>query len=119
MSSRYPPHDSGRSPYHYSDPFNDPHSTAGRHSQEQTYDGSARLGGDLSGGQQRYQLSDSSSYVDSSATLPTGSFATLPGVADDDKSYGMHQQEDDDEARPLRDEFQGGGGGFYRPEGEQ
>ena len=130
MAQQYPPYDyHGNQQHHqqssYSNPFDDsaPHSTPERHysAGSQGYGDSTHLGGDLSGGQQRYQLSDgASSYLDSSATLPTGSFTTLPdgGVADD-KSYGYNTQEDDDEARPLRDGFQGGGGGFYRPEGEQ
>ncbi|ORY64638.1 chitin synthase-domain-containing protein [Leucosporidium creatinivorum] len=131
MSGQYPPQD-GRGGYPssspYADPFNDPpHSTGSPqpppHSQRQQ-DSSygAHLGGDLSGpsagGPQRYQLSDSSSYQGSTQTLPTASSYSLADP-DLEKSYdgGYHGQDDDDEARPLRDGYNGGGG-FYRPEGQ-
>lgn len=130
MSGQYPPHD-GRGPYPssspYADPFQDSHSTQPAHGGRQdSSQGSyaANLGGDISGGgggpgPQRYALSDTPSFQGSTQTLPTASSYSLADP-DQEKSYdgGYHGQEDDDEARPLRDAYNGGGG-FYRPEGQE
>lgn len=126
MSGQYPPQD-GRGPYPSSSPYADPfqdsaHSTQPAHGQDSSSQGSygAHLGGDLSGGgagPQRYSLSDTPSFQGSTQTLPTASSYSLA----EEKSYdgGYHAQDDDDEARPLRDGYSGGGGGFYRPEGQE
>jgi hypothetical protein len=126
MSGQYPPHD-GRGPYPSSSPYADPFGDTQQASHGQREDnfsqgsyGGAHLGGDLSGrgaGPQRYSLSDTPSYQGSTQTLPTASSYSLA----EEKSYdgGYHGQDDDDEARPLRDGYNGGAGGFYRPEGQE
>lgn len=127
MSGQYPPQD-GRGPYPsqspYADPFQDgAHSTPRPHGSQESPQGYGNnLGGDLSaaGQQQRgYQLSDTSSYQGSTQTLPTASTYSLADP-DADKSYdgGYRGQDDDDEAIPLRADYNGGGG-FYRPEGQE
>lgn len=126
MSGQYPPHD-GRGPYPSSSPYADPFGDTQQASHAQRQDSSqasygAHLGGDLSGGgagPQRYSLSDTPSFQGSTQTLPTASSYSLADP-DQEKSYdgGYHGQDDDDEARPLRDGYNGGGG-FYRPEGQE
>lgn len=70
-------------------------------------------------GRQRYTLSDTP-YIGhpSSGTIPTGSTYSLAGSGLGGDSYAgedqyRENQEEEDEVRPLREEFTGG---FYRPE---